>query len=52
MSFRPKPKTASLTMEEIKGIMQAKEQTTKVQSLDDTQLASELQKRGWRVDRP
>lgn len=51
MSFRPKPKTATLTMEEIRGIMQAKEQTTRVQSIDDTQLAVELQRRGYSVNK-
>lgn len=50
MSFRPKNnKITHLTMDEVKGIMQAKDDTKAVQTLADKQLVSELEKRGYKV---
>lgn len=39
-------------MEEVKGMIQAKEEAIKVQTLADQQLAKELEKRGYQVNRP
>lgn len=52
MSFRPKQnKIAHLTMEEVKGMMLAKEEARGTAALADQQLVTELQKRGFRVDK-
>jgi len=37
-------------MEEVKGILQAKDEQKAVQAMPDKQLVSELEKRGYRVD--
>lgn len=52
MSFRPRAqnKVGSLTMEEVKLMLQAKEnETQSAQKLTDVEMARELQKRGYHV---
>jgi len=52
MSFRPKQnKIAHLTMDEVKGMMLAKEEAKGPATMADQQLVAELQKRGFRVDK-
>ena len=50
MSFRPKAsKVTHLTMAEVKGIMQAKEDEKQVLKLEDQQLMEEMRRRGFEV---
>jgi len=52
MSFRPKSsKVAHLTMDEVRKIVQAKEESMSVNEVGDEQLVKELQNRGFRVNR-
>ncbi len=54
MSFRPKTqnKIGNLTMEEVKLMLQAKENATQcAEKLSDVEMARELQKRGYHVAR-
>lgn len=53
MSFRPRTqnKISHLTMDDVRGIMQAKDDAKAAQTLADQQLVEELKKRGFRVDK-
>jgi len=54
MSFRPKSqnKTVHLTMEEVRGMMKAKDEVKQVAGLADQQLVAEMQRRGFDVRKP
>jgi hypothetical protein len=49
MSLRPKPKSIYLTMEEVKGIVQAKDESRSIQTLADEQLIKEIERRGIKM---
>ena len=49
MSFRPKPKNIHLTMEEVRGIVQAKDESRSIQTLADEQLWKEIERRGIKM---
>ena len=54
MSFRPRSgnKITHLTMEEVKGMMKAKEEVKQVVTLPDQQLVEEMKRRGFDVKKP
>jgi hypothetical protein len=54
MSFRPKSqnKTVHLTMEEVRGMMKAKDEVKQVAGIADQQLVAEMQRRGFDVRKP
>ena len=51
MSFRPRAdnKITHLTMDEVKGIMKAKDETKQVVGIADPQLVEEMKRRGFDV---
>ncbi len=54
MSFRPKTqsKSMNLTMAEVKGMLEAKaEQQKKQDTMSEEDMARELMKRGYKVDK-
>lgn len=49
MSFRPKQNSIHLTMDEVKGIVQAKDEAKSLQTLADEQILREAERRGLKV---
>jgi hypothetical protein len=52
MSWRPKQRPGQLSIHEFKGLADANPNLTKGQSgMTDLQMAAELEKRGWNVEK-
>jgi len=52
MSWRPK-RVAQLSLQEFKGLADANPKLTKIQdNSTDLQMAAELERRGWNVNKP
>jgi hypothetical protein len=52
MSWRPKPRSGQLSIHEFKGLADANPSLTKGQNgMTDLQMAAELEKRGWSVEK-
>jgi len=51
MSWRPRRKTAQLSIHEFKGLADANPSLTQPPHLTELQLAAELEKRGWSVNK-
>jgi hypothetical protein len=49
MSFRPKQNNIHLTMEDVKGIVLAKDEMKNLQTLADEQILKEAERRGLKV---
>jgi len=52
MSFRPKSenRTTHITIDELKGVIQARTESTGVQNAGDSALIEEMKKRGYKIE--